>query len=190
MAARSSLFGNRHDSILRAGNGAANEEQIPLGVHPNHPEANLGVARGAHVSWHPLALDDPGGVSARADRARLAVPSIAVGGRPAAEAMAMDHALESSALRGAGDLDQLPGREDVHLQFGTRGRSLSLERKAPEHLGSCFEPGLLGVAQLRLRGALRATCPEPELDVTIPDLHHPAGAGLDDRHRYRAAVFI
>src|SRR5918998_5967792 len=107
MAARPSLFSDGDDAVLRAGNGAANEEQITLGIYPDDPETDLGVAFRAHVARHPLSLDDPGGIGARADRARLPVPGVAVGGRAAAEPMTVHDALESAALGGAGHLDQL-----------------------------------------------------------------------------------
>src|SRR5256885_9328230 len=56
----------------------------------SHPEAELGEAACAHVARHPLALDDARRVGARGDRARLAVPRVAVRLGPAAEVMAVD----------------------------------------------------------------------------------------------------
>src|SRR3954447_14149634 len=98
MAARPSLFCHRHDAVLRSGNGAPHEQEVPLGVHPYHPEADLGVPLGTHVAGHPLALDDPRRVGARANRARLSMSGVAVGGRAAAEMVAVDHTLEPATL--------------------------------------------------------------------------------------------
>src|SRR5919107_2503131 len=98
MAAPASLLGDGDDAVLGAWNGAADEQEIALGVHLDHRESELGVPLGAHVPGHPLALDDARRVGARADRARLPVPCVAVRGRSATEAVAVDHALEAAAL--------------------------------------------------------------------------------------------
>src|ERR1043165_1650867 len=125
MAAAPSLLGDGHDAVLRAGNRAPHEEQVALGVDADHPEAELGVAPGAHVARHPLALDDPRRIGARADRARLPVPGVAVGGRPAAGAVAVHDALEALSLGAAGHLDQLTRREDLHRPFGAGSEALA-----------------------------------------------------------------
>src|SRR3954470_7103853 len=190
MAARPSLFCHSHDSVFGTRDGAPHEEEVPLGVHPDHPEAQLGVALSTHVSGHPLALDDPGRVGTGADGAGLPMPGIPVRCRTAAEAMAMHHALESSALGGAGNLHQLPRGKDVDLNLGARSRSLAVHREAPQHLRGGFQAGLLGVAQFRLGGALGTTAAEAQLNSSVSHLHHAAGARLDDRHRYCGAVFI
>src|SRR3954453_22354505 len=117
MAAPASLLGHGDDPVPGTGNGAADEQEGALGVHLDHGEPQLGMALGAHVARHPLALDDAGRVGARADRARLPVPRVAVARRPAAEPVAVDDALEAAAFRGPGDLDPLTGGEDVHLDL-------------------------------------------------------------------------
>src|SRR5215216_1899977 len=104
MAAGPSLFRDRDDPVLRAGNGAPHEEEVSLRVHPDHPEPDLGVALGSHVTGHPLPLDDARRVGARADRARLPMPRVAVGGGTTAEMVAMHHALKTTSLGGAGHL--------------------------------------------------------------------------------------
>src|SRR4051812_4216553 len=111
MATGSSLLGNGNDAVLRARDGATDEKQIPIGVDLDHPEAELGVPLGAHMTGHPLSFDDAGWVGSGADRAWLSVPSISVRCRPAAKAMAVYHSLESATLRGAGNLYQLTRRE-------------------------------------------------------------------------------
>src|ERR671910_3818593 len=106
MAARSSLFCNRHDSVLGARDGASYEQKVPLRVYFDDTEAQLGVPFRTHVTGHPLALDDARRIGARADRARLPVPRVAVRRGTTAETIAVHHALESSALSGPGDLHQ------------------------------------------------------------------------------------
>src|SRR4051794_34691745 len=143
MAARPSLFRYSHDAVFRSRDGAPHEEEVALGVHPDHPETQLGVALSPHVTRHPLSLDDSGRVGTGADGAGLPVPGIPVRRRTAAETMAMHHALEPSALGGAGNLHQLPWGKDVHLYFGARSRSLAIDREAPQHLRGGVQSGLL-----------------------------------------------
>src|SRR3990172_8290068 len=98
MAAPASLLGHGHDAVPGSRNRAPHEEKVALGVHPHHPKAGLGVPPGAHVTGEPLALDNSGRVGSRADRARLAMPGIAVGLGSSARVIAMDHALKAAAL--------------------------------------------------------------------------------------------
>ena len=65
MAALSSLLRDRDDPVLGARNGAAHEQQVPLGVDLDDREAQFGVPRSAHVARHPLALDDARRIGAR-----------------------------------------------------------------------------------------------------------------------------
>src|SRR5688572_6819232 len=148
MATPSSLLRDHHDAVARARDRAPHEEQILLGVDPDHFEPELGVAPVAHVARHPLALYDPGGIGAGADRAGLAVPGVAVGGGTAARAVAVHDALEAPPLGPPGHLDQLAGGEDLHRDFGPRGERLAHQLEAPHDVGGRLEPGLLGVALL------------------------------------------
>src|SRR5918995_2149984 len=143
MAARPSLFSDRHDAVLRARDGAADEEQVALGVDADYPETHLGVALRAHVARHALSFDDPGGIRAGADRAGLPMPGVAVGCRTAAESVPVYHTLKSAALGCAGHLDQLAGSEDVHLHLGAGGRCLAVDGEAPKHLGAVSRPAFL-----------------------------------------------
>src|SRR5687768_14882131 len=104
MAARPSLLRHGHDAVLRARDGAPDEQQVPLRIDLDHAKPELSVPLGAHVTRHPLALDDAGWIGTRADRARLAVPRVPVGGWATAEMVAVHHALEAPALGGAGHL--------------------------------------------------------------------------------------
>src|SRR5260370_18958973 len=88
MAARAPLLAHREQTVHRAGDGAAQKQQIPLGIDPNHPEAELGEAAGAHMTRHPRALDDARRIRPPGDRAGLAMAGGAVGLRTAAKAMA------------------------------------------------------------------------------------------------------
>src|SRR5882724_5104869 len=110
MAARPSLFRDGDDSVLRARNGAPNEQEIPHRIHLHDLESELGMALGPHMARHPLPLDHPRRIGAWTDRARLPVPGVAVGGRATAEMVAVHYPLESPALGGAGDLHQLARR--------------------------------------------------------------------------------
>src|SRR5215207_8164252 len=142
MAARPSLLCNRHDTVLRPWNGAAYEQKVSLSVYPDDPQSELGVPFRTHVARHPLALDDPRWIGARADRARLPVPGVAVGRGTTTKAVAVHHALEPPALRGPGDLHQLARREDVDLDLRSRCRGIAVDREHPQNLGGDVEARL------------------------------------------------
>src|SRR4051812_35069279 len=189
MAAWPSLFCHGHNPVLRARNGTPNEQQIPLGIHSHHPESKLGVTLGAHVPGHPLPLDDAGWIGAWADRARLPVAGVAVGGWTATEVVPVNHALESPSLGCAGNLHQLAGGEDIHLDLGSRCRRLTVHREDPKHLRRSFKAGLLGMTQRCLAGSASATGAESQLHAALADLYHAAGPGFDYRHWHRSAIF-
>src|SRR5690349_7379571 len=190
MATRPSLLCNRHDAVLGPGDGPADKQQVPVCIDPDHPETNLGVPLGTHVTRHALALDDTGGVGTGTDRPRLPMTSVAVRRRTTTEAVSMNDTLKSATLGGAGHLDQLSRCENVDFDFRAGRRRLSVDAEAAEHLGRRLETGLLGMPQLCLGGALRATGPKAKLNTAIADLDDFARTSLDDRHRYGAAVFI
>ena len=94
------------DAALRAGHGAADEQQVLVGDHVDDLEAALGHALVAHLARAANALE-------HARRAWREAP-IEPGARtlcepwltgPRREVVALDRALEALALRGAGDLD-------------------------------------------------------------------------------------
>src|SRR6266545_6413932 len=177
MAAPASLLGHRYDPVPGAGNGPAHEQEISLGVHLDHPKTQLGVAGGALVTRHLLALDDARRIGAWADRAGLPVPRVAVTRRPAAEAVAVDYALKAAALGGAADLHQLAGGEDVHLDLrALRGRLAPVHREDPEHPGRGVQARLLGVAELGPSRGLGTPSSEAKLDAAVTHLHDLAGA--------------
>src|SRR5690606_5320794 len=89
----------------------------------------------AHMSRHPLALDDSRRVGAGADRARSSVdPRRAVRCTSTAETVALDHALEATALRAPGDLDARSNLKRVHSDLVADGGRRSLtKRKLPQN---------------------------------------------------------
>src|SRR5690606_8851509 len=134
-----------------------------------------------HVAREPLPLDHPRRVGTRADRTRRAVnPRRAVRRPAAAEAVALDHALEAAALGGSGHLhagthlEQIDGDLVAHV----RGRLPLAETELAQHLRRGREPGTRGVALLGLRRPLALLLSEPELDGLValllagPDLDH------------------
>src|SRR5258705_8775546 len=123
MAARASLLANRDEAVHRSRHRSAHKQQIPLGVDPDDPQAELGEVAGAHMPGHALAFDDARGIRAGSDRARLAVTRVAVRLRTAGEVMAVHDALKAAALRDAADLHAIAFGEDGHRDRGTgRGR--------------------------------------------------------------------
>src|SRR5690349_3384082 len=56
MTARASLLGHGDNSVPGARDGPPDEQQIPLGIHLDHGEAQLGMARRAHVAGIRLPL--------------------------------------------------------------------------------------------------------------------------------------
>src|SRR5216684_1731739 len=84
MAAPASLLTHGDQPVAGPWHRAAHEQEVALEIHSDHHQAELGEMARSHVARHPLALDDPRGVGAGRDGARLAVPCFAVGLRPTA----------------------------------------------------------------------------------------------------------
>src|SRR2546423_12910249 len=114
MAARPSLLAHGEEAVHRPRHRTAHEQQVPLGIHLHHAQAQLREVAGAHMTGHALSLDDARRVRPRSDRAGLAVPSVAVGLRAAAEVMAVHYALEAAALGHTRDLHAVARGEDRH----------------------------------------------------------------------------
>src|SRR5258708_37456250 len=83
MAARAPLLTHREQTVHRAGDRAAQEQQIPLGIDPNHSEAELSEAAGAPLYPRWIDLCDVGPRGTPAGRAPT-VPGGAAPGAPAA----------------------------------------------------------------------------------------------------------
>src|SRR4051794_5875409 len=179
----------------------------------------LGVALGAVVTRHLLALDDTRRIGAGADGAGTTVLGIAVGVRTAAESIALDDALESAALGSARDLHLLAGSEDLdsHLVAKVVGRDVLLvlrklrviETEAAEDFRRDGEAGLCRVSDDRLVGATAARSAlallgfagvtllaEAKLDriepnvVLLQNLDHRVGSGLHYGARDLLSLFI
>ena len=109
---RASAIGPHLDrAVLRAGDGAAEHQQMRSASISTTSRLALGDALAAHPPGHANALEDAGRVGAGADRAGRADVVRAVRDRPAAEAVALDRALEPLADGDPGDLDALAGLE-------------------------------------------------------------------------------
>src|SRR5512132_3478391 len=74
----SALLADEHDPVGRAGDRAADVDQVALRVDLLDPEVRLGVTLGAVVARHLLALDDARRVRAGSDGARATVLRVAV----------------------------------------------------------------------------------------------------------------
>src|SRR5215207_1503527 len=88
------------DSVLAAGHATADPELVVLRVHRDDLEIPDRDGLVAHLAWHLLALEDPGRVGRGPHRSRLPDVVRAVRHGPAAEAVALDGALETAALGG------------------------------------------------------------------------------------------
>src|SRR4051794_91598 len=150
------------DGALRAGDRAAHEQQVLVGDHVDDLEPALGDVLVAHLARAADALEHARRRCGRADRARGAHVVRAMGDRAAAEAVALDGALEALALGDAGDLDLLALLEHVDGQLLADLETLALVAKLRE------------VAQRRVAGLLDVT----ELGLVQLALRHVAVAEL------------
>src|SRR5205085_2607523 len=94
-----------HHAVARAGDRAADEQQVLALADVDDGQAALGDALGAHVARAADALEHARGRGRSADRARRAhvVRAVALGA--AGEVVALDRPLEALALGDARDLD-------------------------------------------------------------------------------------
>jgi hypothetical protein len=146
---------------LGAGDGATDQDQAPLHVHPPDGEVQRGDGLDPEVAGHLLALEGLARVLALAGGAVGPVGDAdPVGGPHAAEVPALHGALETLADRDPGDIDLLAGDEvvggdlgahvDEHVfrdpEFGQGpfGLDLSLGEVAAHGLG-----GVLGLLEAR-----------------------------------------
>ena len=106
------LLSDLDEAVLRAGYGALDQQQVPLGVDRVHRQADLRHALAAHAAGHLHALEDARRSRRRADRARLADVVRAVD-RAAVEVVPLDRPGEALADRDPRDLDLLAGLEGL-----------------------------------------------------------------------------
>src|SRR5512132_2235159 len=160
----SALLADEDDPVGRAGDRAADVDQVTLRVDLLDPEVRLGVTLGAVVARHLLALDDARRVRAGSDGARATVLRVAVGVRAAAEAPALHHALEAASLGRPRDLHLVAGSEDPHrdLVAEVERRHFDVlplrvvEAERAQHLRRRLQPRLQRVPDLGLVGATAA----------------------------------
>src|SRR4051794_9086447 len=177
------LLPDLDDAVLRARDGALDEQQVVLDVDVVDVQPHLGDALAAHAAGHLDALEDARRVRRRADRAGLPDVVRAVRLRAAVELVPLDRAGEALADPDAGDLDRVAGLEDLD------GDRLALDRvhesaeldEVPVRLGAA----LLQVPELGLRDLPVGDRLEGELHglvaVGVVGLHLDDGAraGLD-----------
>src|SRR5207237_7303435 len=112
-AAMRPLLPHLDEAVRRPGDGAADEEQVPLRVDAVHPQADLRHALAAEPPGHLDPLEHARGRRGGTDRTRLAHVVRAVRLRAATEAVALDRPGEALADRDAGDLDRVAGLEGL-----------------------------------------------------------------------------
>src|SRR3954468_24870535 len=104
---------DQQERAAAAGKGALDEQQVALGVRPDHAKLLDRRPVGAEVARHAEPLVDATWRGAGPDRARLAVVVGPVRLGAAREVVALHRAGEALALRHARDVDQLARREQV-----------------------------------------------------------------------------
>src|SRR3954451_15557502 len=188
-----SLRPDLDDGALGAGDRAAQQDQVLVRDHVDDLEAALGHALVAHLAGAADALEHARRCGGRADRARGAHVVRAVGDRAAAEAVALDGALEALALGDAGDLDLLALLEHVDGQLLADLEALALVAKLRE-VAQRRVAGLLDVAELGLVQLALGHVAVAELHGVVAAVvlgaqaRDPARAGLHDRDALDHAV--
>src|SRR5438874_13613893 len=154
MATRPSLFADGDQAVHRARHRAAHEQEIALGVDPDHTQPELGEIAGAHMPGHPFALDDARGIGAWRNRSRLAVTRVAVGFGTAVEVMAVDDALEAAAFRHTAHLHAIAFGEDGDRDRTAGRRCVTRDGEATNDAWRRFDAALFHVAGERFWRAL------------------------------------
>src|SRR5688572_9446654 len=189
-----------HDYIgaLRTGNGAAEQEEATLGVHPDDLEVERGDPIVAHAAGHALALEDPGGSGAGADRSggpMLLV--VAVGSALTGEVVTLHDTGESLALGGTGHIGLLTrlehvGHGDLLAELESRRvRDPDLEKSAGGSDASLGVVTLGGVVD-----PVGLDFPERDLNCGVTvllgglDLDYTYRPRLDDGHGARLGVLV
>src|SRR4029078_5282181 len=105
---------NDHVAARSARNRAFDRDEMTIEIDLHDFEIDRGAAHVTHVTGHLLAREHATRRLALADRARRAMRQrVAVRRVAHREVMALDRALETLALRDAGDVDLLADREDL-----------------------------------------------------------------------------
>src|SRR3954467_3209816 len=182
-----------HDAVARAGDRAAQHQQVVARVDAHDLEAALRDALVAHLARPADALEDARGIRGGADGARRAHVVRAVADGAAGEVVALDRALEAFALRDAGDLDRLAGLEGLDRDGLADGQLARLVAELHDVLHR-RRVRLAQVAELGLGEVLLARGAERELDglvavaVERADPGDGTRAGLEHGDALDAAV--
>ena len=178
------------DGVAVSGDGAADEDDVLLGVHSRDAHADGGDAAGAHVAGHSQAGIGAAGGHVLADGARVAEVLVgAVAGDKGVELVARDDAGHAAALAGAGDVDQLALLEHVAhadlLPDLELGGDVLGHADLAEHAGGLRAGGLVLAALGALDQALGLLA-ERQAEGGVAVLGHGAladdgaGTGFDD----------
>src|SRR5438105_7686923 len=188
-AATTLVLSHFHEPVLGPGDGALDQEQVPLRIDLVHRQPDLGDALAAHAAGHADPLEDARGRRRGTDRARLPDVVRAVRHRAAREVVALDRAGEALADPGPRDLHVLAGLEGLD-----RDRLAGSELAWPAELREpAVRAGLAELAEPRLRHPGLGHRVEGELDglvaVGLDGLHADdrIRPGLDHRHRRHLA---
>src|SRR5690606_32002104 len=184
---------DQHFAARGARNRALDEQQVALGVDADDLEVLRRAALLAQVARHLLAREHAPRRLALADRARRPVRhGVTVRHVLLREVVALDHAGVTLALRRAGDVDELPGREEIDLDLGAGGvlRAFAVEAELDEPAARldlvAREVTGLGLRQARGRdGADRHLDRAVTVALRRADARHPIGKGLDYADRDR-----
>src|SRR3954449_6206019 len=182
-----------HDAVARAGDRAAQHQQVVARVDAHDLEAALRDALVAHLARPADALEDARGIRGGADGARRAHVVRAVADGAAGEVVALDGALEALALRDAGDLDLVAGLEGLDRDGLPDGQLARLVAELHDVLHR-RRVRLAQVAELGLGEVLLARGAERELDglvavaVERADPGDGTRAGLEHGDALDAAV--
>src|SRR6185503_12130501 len=174
MAAPASLLADRDEPVHGTRHRPAHEQQIALGVDPHDPEAELGEVARAHMPGHALAFDDARRIRAGSDRARFAVPRVAVRLRTAAEVMAVHNALKATALRDAAHLHAIAFGEDGDGHRASRRGRLARDVEAADDTRRRLDAGLFRMTRERLGRVLGFLRAEAELHTAVEHGDHGA----------------
>jgi len=93
---------------MSSGDRTFHEEQVLIQIGAHHLEIADGKTSVAHVTGHPMALEDPARRGTRADGTRRSVAvGLAVGLWPAVETVSLNTAREASPLGESHGIDPL-----------------------------------------------------------------------------------
>ena len=186
-----------YQAALGAGNRAADNQHVQLGIDLDHAQVLDGDLLDAHLAGADLALEDLGGVAVGAHGAGVTADgAAAVGLLQAVGAVALDDAGVAVALGDAGDIHEVAGLEGVGLDDVADvqlGGVVQVELTQVLLGGSA---GLVQVAHLGLAQLALGDILEAQLDSLIAFLfgslllHDHAGTRLDDGDGDHMAVLV